>query len=313
MQVLFLALIIAQPPVAKVPPKVVMPPMVREVEKIRPVQYPYVLFVGQSPVKVGNYQSIRDDKAYDRSGVYFVMSDRSYRIIADDVLGECRRLEGDRMAIPFDLSFSRKIALREVLVDGKASWPTMGRLSGMERYKPAKLTQSIFKYTGNPNGIIRGVPRSETEPKYQVPGGLVGVKGWRSELYRYVPDEPRQFHVMFPVRNSVGYIQHEAAFQRQYPDETEFDDVLVNESSGRVFEHRVSQKLNGRWERFVAFKDASERPTGYQPLKSGECQGCHNHSDRTYGNGLPSGGDEIFSDPFRDFPGHGEERQVVLR
>ena len=56
------------------------------------------------------------------------------------------------------------------------------RTDKMERYVSFKVTQSIFKYTGNPNGIIRGVSRTVTEDKYKFPGGLVWVSGWRSLL-----------------------------------------------------------------------------------------------------------------------------------
>ena len=53
------------------------------------------------------------------------------------------------------------------------------------RYRPARFTQRIA--VTNDRDSITPVPRSATEAKYQVPGGLVGVVGWRSSLYKFIP------------------------------------------------------------------------------------------------------------------------------
>ncbi len=269
---------------------------------------------------IGRYFTARDDGAYERTGVYWISGSKRWLIHDDDVLAEIHRLESgvSQLAIPFDpfSNANRRQSARQTVEDSKTvsgRWPSMEHLEGMERYKPFQLTQSIFKYTGNPNGIIRGVHRSATEAKYQVPGGLIGVKGWRSELYRtnIMADETLAF---IGVKNSMGSYQNEAAFLRSYPDGAEFDDLLINTKTNKVFEHRVAQKVDGKWERFIAYSDPDERPAGYVQPSRKECASCHKDAaSGGYGVGLAPGSDEIFSDPFTTFPALGEERQIRLR
>lgn len=342
MYAVVLAMMVSQPPTAKQLPTAKQFPQTPPIEKIAAessdpyetalaeavkARKPLVVFVrcesqkapGAVTVRVNHLPGIGAEPA-----VVFAVpapgGHKFYRVLpGGDVASEIalRESEVSRAASPFDKFNQRsagKTALREARGEGKASWPTSVRLIGMERYEPATATQSIFKYTGNPHGIIRSVPRADTEAKYRVPGGLLGVSGWRSELYRYTPTKPRQWFGMIGVTNSLGSVQYEAAYQRSYDDGCEFDDVLINTDTDRVFEHRIAQKVDGKWERFIAFKDQSERPDGYIPPRSGECATCHSDAAKgKYGVGLPAGSDEIFSEPFVDFPAIGIEKQIPIR
>lgn len=278
---------------------------------------PYVLFVGRELKTVPGYQSVRDDN-YMREGVFLVMPGRKFHVLYHDDHTKAHEnvlmLSGQGVsqpAVPFGLFAKRRIVDDNIKVSGR--WPSMGRLAGMERYQPFELTQSIFKYVNNPNGIIRGVNRSATEAKYQVPGGLLGVSGWRSELYR-TKIRAVERPAFIGVKNDSNNYQNEVAFLRSYPDGAEFDDVLINISTNRVFEHRVAQKVDGKWERFVAYRDSTQAPPGYVAPRSKDCSSCHKDAaSGGYGVGLAPGGDEIFSDPFASFPNEGEERQIPLR
>jgi hypothetical protein len=311
---------------------------------------PYVIFIKVEASDVAGVQSVRDDN-YDTRGVFIVMPGNQWHRVNDvsDVAYELRRLGVGRPASffvpsssdsnPSDRSKSGLPRTADDSLKVSGRWPSMARLEGMERYEPAKLTQSIFKWTGNPLGQIRGVSRSMTEEKYQVPGGLVGVKGWRSELYRYTPKPSREWIDFTSVVNGIRLFdpketmpksqyeslykdhptkgfskQSEVAHMREYPDGSEFDDVLINTETGKVFEHRVAQKHDGQWERFVAYRDRSQMPSGYVPPKSKDCVTCHLEAGSgRYGKGMVPGGDTILSDPFRDFPTLGEEQQIQIR
>ncbi len=190
----------------------------------------------------------------------------------------------------------------------------------MLRYQRAQYTQSIYKISPpDPNansvrrttrdgGFIDRMPRTANELKYQVPGGMEGLAGWRSDLYKFVPESPEIFVGSISVRQSSTYnpflrryveggTQNEFGFRRRYPDGTYFVDVLSN-TQGEVFEARVREKQNGQWESYVAYKNVKARPDGYHGLKQ-SCASCHADTGTgNYGAALVAGGDTVISDPF---------------
>jgi hypothetical protein len=147
-------------------------------------------------------------------------------------------------------------------------------------------------------GMIDRMPRAANEAKYQAPGGMVGIEGWRSDLYKFVPEQPRGWVGFISVKQGpplAGY-QSEYGFRRSYPDGTYFADVLSYR--GKVFEARIREKKDGQWESYVAYKDASARPPGYHGLKQ-NCASCHQDTGTgNYGAALVAGGDTVISDPF---------------
>ena len=166
------------------------------------------------------------------------------------------------------------------------------------RYEPAKNTQSIFRYTGSDAPQIRRVPRTDLERKWQVPGGMEGITGWRSDLYAVAVSGSKQYGAYLPVLNSSGYFQNEYGYARTYADGTQFFDVLSNKSTGRVFELRERRKVDGQWANHVLYRDEEARPAGYSGLRVG-CNACHNQAGTgSYGVGLIPGGDGVLSQPF---------------
>src|ERR1019366_2075659 len=101
-------------------------------------------------------------------------------------------------------------------------------------------------------------------------------------------------------------------FKRSYANGTIFADILSNKD-GKVFEARFAEKRDdGTWDRYVAFKDVSARPSGYHGLTSKDCRTCHESTTDGpgtggYALGLIPGGDTIISDPFQEL-----ERQGLL-
>ena len=180
---------------------------------------------------------------------------------------------------------------------GRGPWPvSLPFPAEAERYRPAKLTQSIFQYVGAGPQIQR-VNRRELKMEWQVPGGMEGIQGWRSDLYRYVPAGwMRSWQAKLPVVNSSGDTQYELGWTRAYPDGTYFIDALSN-ADGQPFEVRMREKIDGKWYSYIAFKDASARPTGYHGLTR-SCASCHSQAGSGgYGVGLVPGGDTVLSDP----------------
>jgi hypothetical protein len=159
-------------------------------------------------------------------------------------------------------------------------------------YRPAKYTQRIA--VTNDRDTITPVPRTQLEAHWQVPGGLVGVSGWRSTLYKRLPGEPHTRIANLPVWNGSNY-QYNRGWHRSYADESEFLDVLVNDL-GAVFEVRRAYKLDGAWYRSVHYRNRSARPSGY--TGTGDCVSCHGQAGSgSYAAGLVPGGDTILSDP----------------
>ena len=165
----------------------------------------------------------------------------------------------------------------------------------MQRYKSARYTQAI--YTLNNGPAIDPVDRGLLKEEWQVPGGMEGVHGWKSDLYKFVPDGwQREWQQRKPVRNSFGNFQYELGFHRAYPDGTFFVDALSH--NGRPFEVRVREKNDGQWTSYIAWKDVNARPPGYAGLTK-KCAECHNQAGSgEYGVGLVPGADTVISDPF---------------
>lgn len=163
------------------------------------------------------------------------------------------------------------------------------------RYQPAKYTQEIATTNGLPR--ISHVSRRLTATKYHQPGGLDGVTGWSSHLYR---NGKLAFErkALIPVLNSFGTYQYEIGWHRTYPDAAERLDVLVNTATGRVFEVRRAFRDSGQWLFSVHYRNRSERPAGYAGVQQ-SCVECHQDAGSGgYGVALAPGGDFIISEPF---------------
>lgn len=172
-------------------------------------------------------------------------------------------------------------------------------LPNMVMYRSSRYTQSIYKL--NSASRIDRVPRSALLPKWQVPGGMEGVTGWRSDLYKMIPDGGLLWTGNIPVKNSFGHFQTELGHKRSYPDGTVFFDVLTNAKTNEIFEHRERRKVAGQWKSRVVYSDDDARPRGYVGLKGVSCSSCHNEAGTGgYGVGLVPGGDGVISDPFEE-------------
>jgi hypothetical protein len=187
----------------------------------------------------------------------------------------------------------------DVSVTGHGPWPKdLPFPEGMVAYYPAQHTQRIAVTDGRDS--ITPIHRSNLEHKWQVPGGMSGVDGWHSDLYRYVPSRPTEYVGNIPVFNGSND-QMNRGWIRRYPNGTIFADVLSNRD-GKVFEVRMRSKENGVWTDDVAYRDKSARPVGYNGFSSRQCVECHNHTNGAgtggYASGLVPGSDTVLSDPF---------------
>lgn len=168
-------------------------------------------------------------------------------------------------------------------------------LGNAKPYKRATMTQEIATTNNRP----RITPRSRLDvenSEWHQSGGMLGVKGWRSIVYKEKGAEP--FQARIPVLNSFGYYQNELGWVRRYPDGTKFFDRLINEKTGKTFELRQAVKEDGAWKRTVVYRDKSQYPDGYTGLNK-SCASCHNNGPGTgnYAGPLATGSDGIFSDP----------------
>jgi hypothetical protein len=187
----------------------------------------------------------------------------------------------------------------DVSVTGHGPWPKdLPFPEGMVAYYPAQHTQSIATTDRRPS--ITPGHRSNLEEKWGVPGGMVGVDGWHSDLYRYVPTRPVEWVGSIPVLNQYNSFQSERGWIRRYPNGTVFADVLSN-ADGKVFEVRMRSKESGAWTNDVAYRDKSARPAGYAGFSSKDCLQCHNTFNGAgtggYASGLVPGSDTVISDP----------------
>lgn len=165
-------------------------------------------------------------------------------------------------------------------------------LAELVPYKRARMTQEIAVTDGRDR--ISSVPRSVMEAKWNAPGGLSGIDGWQSDLYKSVAGG-RQWVGNIDVFNGANF-QANRGWKRSYADGTVFADVLSYR--GRTFEVRVAEKRDGVWDRYIAYKDVEARPPGYHGLKQ-SCASCHNEAGTgSYAAGLIPGGDTIISHSF---------------
>ncbi len=177
-------------------------------------------------------------------------------------------------------------------------WPEgIPFIKGLVRYSPAQYTQEIA-VTDNRDRISK-VHRSriDDQHKWGQPGGMFGVKGWKSTLYKYIPEGGQQWVGNIAVWSGSNF-QMNRGWKRAYPNGTIFVDVLSKD--GVIFEKRIREKQNGSWEQYVSFKNTAARPSGYNGLKQ-RCAFCHNDRDGPgtggYATGLVPGGDLTISDP----------------
>ena len=202
-------------------------------------------------------------------------------LAADATDAEIRKEVGPA-PLPFFKTLREKREQRIADDDIKRQLPF---LSDMEPYTTAKRVQFSFRRW---SGFISSVPRDQVDEKWRTAGGLVGVHGWTNQLYRSASSTV-----------GLGYMPDGAiTWQRSYVDGSIFADVLRNDS-GAVFEVRVAEKNNGRWERYAAYRDSAAYPPGYSSIKRNACASCHaSAGDLAYG-GSPAvpGGDTILSDP----------------
>lgn len=137
-----------------------------------------------------------------------------------------------------DIEYFRQVA--EARSEVK-SWPAgLERPLGFRKYQRARYTQAIAVTSGFDS--IDPVRRDRQEEKYVVPGGLVGVTGWKSDLYVKRGQHYDQWVGNIPVWNGSNY-QFNRGWKRNFYDGAEFMDVLTNTDTGKVFEIRMA--VNG--------------------------------------------------------------------
>lgn len=162
------------------------------------------------------------------------------------------------------------------------------------------VRQTQFVFSMGPPPLRPMIGRTPvTDPKWMTPGGLVGIKGWKAEKFRYVPGPVLYSTAVTVVGNRSGSRQSAIKLTREYPDGTRFDEVLRNSKTGRVFEHRVRKKEDGKWSSTTIHDDPEQYPPGYTGLKQA-CVTCHTTKEAEegkYAEGLIPGGDTIISAP----------------
>lgn len=123
-------------------------------------------------------------------------------------------------------------------------------LHDLEPYVSAKRTQVSFRRW---SGYIGSSPRADLGEKWMVAGGLIGVHGWSNQLFKKATAS------VYLGRQDAGDDSSTITWHRSYADGAIFADVLRNDA-GKVFEVRSAEKRDGRWDRYIAYKDATARP-----------------------------------------------------
>ena len=263
---------------------------------------PLVVYVGTVSLPVAGATTLRADD-HGKPGIYV------YRPDGKGWFGTGERFDLDtdheliqaaiaprvvsRPAIPF-AERKQRIAEDDLSTAGRWS-PGIEKPSGLVRYKRAQYTQEIATTNGRPR--ITPVHRLNLESRWHQSGGMDGITGWRSDVYRLIEAEPYQARL--PVLNSFGFFQNELGWTRVYPPNARFDDVLSNTETGKVFEHRTATKAKGVWTRRVIYSDETQRPADYTGLTV-TCASCHDSFPGSggYASALVMGADGVFSDPF---------------
>lgn len=183
---------------------------------------------------------------------------------------------------------------------------------GMVPYQRSRFTQSIAVVDGR-DQILR-VSRALLAAKWRSSGGMEGVTGWTSTVYRNeIASRPKVWVGNISVKNSFGYFQQNRGYKREYADGSVFMDVL-SAKDGTVFEARRLEKVDGKWKPSTMYADATARPKGYAGLQVA-CASCHSGPDGPgtggYGVGLVPGGDGIISAPFPALEGEEQEEVSV--
>lgn len=228
-----------------------------------------------------------------RGGLYWVMTLSEH---GDPI--KSKESEVEPSAIPFAQSAQARPG--EIVDDNfdaavRGPWPnTVEFPSGMIRFLPAKFTQRLFnRYQ------MDVVPRAGSLLKWRVPGGMEGIRGWRSDLYELPNKKPRTWKDTIYVLNGFGDTQPETGYKRKFPIGSKFMDVLSN-IRGEVFEIRVREvKLSDFepfWDSSVLYENATARPSGYSGIRLKQCAECHNQAGTgSYNDGLVPGGDTVHS------------------
>lgn len=174
-------------------------------------------------------------------------------------------------------------------------FPTDHLPDGATEYQSAKYTQSISIL--NDRDVVVPTHIRWVDAKWHQSGGMAGLTGWTSRKYKTLPEGTRVVSriASIQVKNSYGYFQPNRGIVRSYPDGTRFDDVLATAKG--VFEHRMREKVDGKWESSVIYRNVANRPQGYTGLKV-TCGSCHEVAGTGgYNAGLVPGGDTVLSDP----------------
>ncbi len=198
-------------------------------------------------------------------------------------------------ASPFSESSSREPSQAAIADDSRfyanGRWQDgLAFLNDLEPYQSAKRVQQTFRRW---SGFIGSVDRLSVKPEWRIAGGLVGVNGWGNQLFR----TPNLRQVTTLIRQDESDSSSAVTWWRNYPSGATFADVLHNDD-GRIFEVRVAEKHGVQWERYVAFRDVSARPHGYESLTRSQCANCHNQAGNSaYADSAIPGADTIISDP----------------
>ncbi len=161
-------------------------------------------------------------------------------------------------------------------------------------YKRAEHTQRIAITNGH--DTITPVRRESLVDAWRSPGGLAGVKGWRSDLYKFIAPNSVRWVGDIAVWNGSNF-QNNRGWKREYGDGTYFADVLSVD--GYPFEVRFLEKVAGKWDASIAYRNPIHQPVGFIPFRPKHCALCHSQAGSGgYASGLVPGGDFILSDPF---------------
>jgi hypothetical protein len=168
---------------------------------------------------------------------------------------------------------------------------------GLVPYERAKYTQSLDRLGGFDYKFarIRATPREMIDEVWNVPGGLVGIKGWESHLYSIEPGTVKK-QAFLPVHNGRHW-QEEVGWTQTYAKGTLFVDRLSTAMGD--FETRAAEKVGDKeddWIHYVVSRNKAARPAGYEGLKGQSCIDCHQHAGTAnYGLAAVPGSDRRMS------------------